>query len=235
VISYDVLVALAKGLAIPPERMGLSWWGPEGRWYGPEGSYPGGVRVAYAPKGVDAEMLRRHLIAWGGVVMAGAPVAKVGELLDDLGTLDPVPMPSRLSYLDVARVRDMTRRLAVGDTSYADPGMAAAAAAGATGWLDVPGPEPVTRSLMVAVAELRIEAGWGRQISRTMTAIVLATVHVRAGEQHGLQLAHRAITDATKLTSVRIRKKLLPLAQALESRPGSDTQQLARMARQVAA
>ncbi len=391
VVSYDVLVALTKSLAIPLERMGLSWWGPDGRWYGPADSYPEGVTVAHATKGVDSDMLRRHLIALGGAVIVGAPVAKVGELLDDLGTLNPVPPPSRLSYLDVSRVRDMTRRLAVGDTSSADPEMATTAAALATRLLAVPGPEPVIRALWVAVAELRIEAGWaafdaglycpalhhfaralelarqagdaycqaialsyagtasiehghpddglkmlqaaqvaawrippddqravvvgesgkaaveatllaetatalsllgkhndaakavargrdlwtptpadpfgdpdrtaarlalgrgrldvaetlavasmrrwegGRQISRTATGMVLATVHVTAGEPRGLQLAHRAITDVTKLTSVRARKQLLPLAQALEARPGSDARELARIVRRVAA
>lgn len=54
----------------------------------------------------------------------------------------------------------MTRRLGVGDTGCADPELAAGAAVLATRLLDVPGPEPVTRALMVAVAELRIEAGW---------------------------------------------------------------------------
>lgn len=75
----------------------------------------------------------------------------------------------------------------------------------------------------------------GSLTSRTLTGIVLATIHVKAGEQRGLQLAHRAITDITKLTSVRVRKNLVPLAEALEARPGSDARELARMARQVAA
>ena len=67
-----------------------------------------------------------------------------------------------------------------------------------------------------------------------MTGIVRATVHVTAGEQRGLQLAHGTITDVSKLTSMRVRKKLLPLAQALAARPGPDARELARMAQQVA-
>ncbi|MGH3659834.1 MAG: hypothetical protein ACRDUA_24605, partial [Micromonosporaceae bacterium] len=160
VMVYDVLVRTAEGLGIGRERMGLSFWGPDGRWYGPAGTYPGGVTAADTPERVSTRMLRRHLIAYGGIILAGAPVEKVGELLDDLGILDPVPLPSQLSAVDVARVRDMTRRLAVGDSSFADPEMGAASAALATRLLGVPGPEPVTRALMVAVAELRIEAGW---------------------------------------------------------------------------
>ena len=37
VIAYDVLVRNAEGLGIPRERMGLSFWGPDGRWYGRRG------------------------------------------------------------------------------------------------------------------------------------------------------------------------------------------------------
>jgi hypothetical protein len=50
-----------------------------------------------------------------------------------------------------------------------------------------------------------------------------------------LQLAHSAVTAAAKLGSMRARHRLEPLAAALETRPGSDARQLARMARQVAA
>jgi hypothetical protein len=64
---------------------------------------------------------------------------------------------------------------------------------------------------------------------------VLATIHVRAGEPSGLRLAHGAVVGASKVTSVRARQRLAPLFSALESRPSSDYQQLARMARQVAA
>ncbi|MGQ0775271.1 MAG: helix-turn-helix domain-containing protein [Pseudonocardiales bacterium] len=396
VISYDVLVAITKGLSIPPERMGLSWWGPDGRWYGPEGAYGGGVTVTDTLEGVSTAMLRRHLIAFGGLIMAGLPIdqvgeLKVGQLLDDVGELPPVSLPSRLSTADVAWVRDTTCRLGVGNTSFADPGIAAVAAELATRLLDVPGPDPLRRALIVAVAELRIEAGraacfaglyrnalyhhaqalelatdardaycqatalhyagfastadghpddglkmmqaaqvaaWGipsddprtvvvaasgkaateanvladsavalmllgqhdeatravakgrdlwtpttadpfgdldrpaaqvelhrgrvdvahalataslqrwdggRQLSRTRTGVVLATVHVRAGEPRGLQLAHRSISEVAQLPSVLLRKELTPLAQALETRPGTDARDLARMARQVAA
>ena len=85
-----------------------------------------------------------------------------------------------------------------------------------------------------AVASLRRWEG-GRQVSRTQSAIVLATIHVRAGEPRGLQLAHSVIVSAGKLTSVRARRRLEPLTAALEARPGGDARQLARMARRVAA
>ena len=71
------------------------------------------------------------------------------------------------------------------------------------------------------------------QVGRTHSGVVLATVHVRAGEPRGLQLAHSAITAAGKLTSARVRRRLEPLVTALEARSGADAGQLARMARQV--
>ncbi|MGH3857733.1 MAG: hypothetical protein ACRDR6_30435, partial [Pseudonocardiaceae bacterium] len=74
----------------------------------------------------------------------------------------------------------------------------------------------------------------GSQRARTHTGILLATIHVRAGEPDGLRLAHGAITGVTKLSSLRARQRLNPLASALEARPGGDYHQIARMARDVA-
>jgi hypothetical protein len=394
---YDVLVRTAEGLKVPRERMGLSFWGPDGRWYGPPDAYPGGVAVAHTPEGVSPAMLRRHLIALGGLIMAGVPIdkaaeLKVGKLLDDLGELPPMSLPSRLSSADVTRVRDITRRLAeAGNGCICDGQTLSDAAARVTQLLTVPGPDPVQRALKVAVAELRLEAGWaaldaglyrhalyhfaralelatdakdaycqatalhcagaasvehghpddglkmlqaaqvaawgiprdderavivgppgraaseaavlgttstalallgdpstastclakgrelwtpaptdtygdldrpaarlaltrgrldlaeqlatasvrrwqgGSLISRTQTGIVLATVHVTAGEPRGLQLAHDAITAVARLRSVRVRTQLRPLVDALEARPSTDAKELARMARQAAA
>lgn len=72
-------------------------------------------------------------------------------------------------------------------------------------------------------------------VGRIRSGVILAMVYVKAGEQRGLQLAHTAITDVAKLTSVRARRQLLPLAESLDARPGADAKELARMARQVAA
>ena len=381
VLSYDVLVRIADRLGIPRVRMGLS--------YGESDAYGRGVTATNPPKGVSAEVLRRHVIALGAIAAVGAPTA--GELLTKLGDPSPVPLPSRISGVHVAQVRDLTRRLSeAAMTSGADPEVSSAAAAWATQRLDVPGTEPVKQSLMVAVAELHVVAGWaafemalydrtmwhyaralelatgsgdaycqtvalncaglatvehgqpndglkilqwsgltawkippdndrgvlglrsraaleacadadsatayerlgypeaadrvlkkarelwqptrtdpggdldrpaarleldrgrldaaepfavasvrrwesGGQVSRTLSGVTLATVHVRAGEPDGLRLAHGAITGASKLGSVRARQRLEPLADALEARPGSGYRELARMARQVAA
>jgi hypothetical protein len=68
---------------------------------------------------------------------------------------------------------------------------------------------------------------------RTMSGILLATIHVRAGEPDGLRLAHEAITDVTKLSSQRARQRLTPLAAALDARPSTDAHHLARTARHL--
>lgn len=381
---YDVLVRTALGLSIPRERMGLSFWGPDGRWYGPEGTYPEGVTAVDTPKGVTAKMLRRHLIAWGGIVMVGTPVAELGELLDDLGEPPAVPLPSQLSSVHVAQMHDLRQRLGEAGRAFgADPVISSAAATRAERLLTVSGSEPVKQAMLAAVADLhglagreafecglpertlyhlaraldlaaqakdshlqaralnwaglasiehghpddglkilqaaqvaawsiprdhdqraRVEAcglmdsatalamlgehraayrqvGTARELwlptstdrdgdmdkgpalleidrgrldtaeqfaaasvrrwagisqrAGTHSRVILATIHVKAGEQRGLRLAHGAITDVTELTSVRARRLLVPLAEALEARPGSDARDLARMARQVAA
>ncbi|MGH3904716.1 MAG: hypothetical protein ACRDTE_11070 [Pseudonocardiaceae bacterium] len=71
----------------------------------------------------------------------------------------PTPLPSRLSWVHVDQVRDLTSRISLGDTHYADPDLAGTVAARASQLLDVPGNDPVKHALTVALAELRIEAG----------------------------------------------------------------------------
>ncbi|MGH3933986.1 MAG: hypothetical protein ACRDS1_03210, partial [Pseudonocardiaceae bacterium] len=370
-----------------------SWWGPDGTYHGPDGVYPEGVAGANTAKGVSADMLRRHLLALGGVAMAGQPVKHLGELLELPGVAPgSVLLPSRISQVHVAKVRDLTQRLEDLSRTYgSDPEVSSTAVVWAQRLLDVPGAELVRRELLVAVAELQLHAGWagfdaglhdramyhysrglelatragdkylqalalghaglatvehghppdglkllqaaqvtswdippddkrmspvgvttraaveacgladsataldrlgereaaaralgksrqlwtpartdangdldkvgaclelagGRldaaerfavasvrrwegtsnQRARANADLVLATVHVQAGERDGLQLAHNAITKVTKLSSVRARQQYLtPLAVALEARPGSDAEQLARTARQV--
>jgi hypothetical protein len=106
-----------------------------------------------------------------------------------------------------------------------DPDYVAASLALERGRLDAAEPFAV-------VSARRWEAG-SSQRARTMSGILLATIHVQAGEPDGLRLAYDAITGVAKLSSVRARRRLEPLVTALEGRPGSDYHQLARMARQV--
>ncbi|MGQ0779181.1 MAG: hypothetical protein ACT4NY_33000 [Pseudonocardiales bacterium] len=85
-----------------------------------------------------------------------------------------------------------------------------------------------------AAASVRRWEGGRNPRARTWSSLLLATIHIRTGESDGLQLAHGAITDVTQLSSVRARRRLEPLIAALETRPGSDHRDLARMARHIA-
>jgi hypothetical protein len=70
---------------------------------------------------------------------------------------------------------------------------------------------------------------------RALAQLLLAEVHVRAGEPQGLVLARQAIDGVGTLRSVAARReRLIPLAAALEARPNTDTRELARIARKVA-
>ncbi|MGH3793540.1 MAG: hypothetical protein ACRDSP_01485 [Pseudonocardiaceae bacterium] len=81
----------------------------------------------------------------------------------------------------------------------------------------------------------RVNGGGQHRPVGVLAGVLRATIHVQTGEPRGLTLANDAIRAVAPLRSVRARQKLAPLVQALESRPGSDAQGLARMARQVAA
>jgi transcriptional regulator with XRE-family HTH domain len=85
---------------------------------------------------------------------------------------------------------------------------------------------------LAAASVRRWEAGHSQR-ARTLSSILLATIHIRAGESDGLPLAHGAITGVTKLSSRRGRQRLNPLATALEARPSNDHRHLARMARHL--
>jgi hypothetical protein len=83
-----------------------------------------------------------------------------------------------------------------------------------------------------AASSVRRWEGLSR-LGNTRSRVTLATIHVRAGERDGLQMAHHAITATTKLNSGRVRKQLLPLADALDAQRGSDAKELSRVARVV--
>ncbi len=64
---------------------------------------------------------------------------------------------------------------------------------------------------------------------------MVAPVVSLSGDRAPQQVAvHGAITVVAKFSSVRVRKRLVPLAAALAARPGADGKALARMAHQVA-
>ncbi|MGH3826356.1 MAG: helix-turn-helix domain-containing protein [Pseudonocardiaceae bacterium] len=90
--------------------------------------------------------------------------------------------------------------------------------------------EPFAASAVRAYAEGHYRRG------HTVAELLLAEIQVRTGKPRGLTLAHHAIDKVSTLQSVAARREwLTPLATALEARPGTDTQELARAAQQVAA
>jgi transcriptional regulator with XRE-family HTH domain len=151
VTNYRVLVRIADGLGIPRERMNL---GPADSG----GAYPGGGTDA--TEKVDEEMIRRALLTVAGMAFAGRPLRELGQRAELPGP-SPVPLPSRILGVHVAKVRDLTQKLREAGRAYgSDPQVSSATAAWATRLLDVPGAEPVTQALRTAVAELHIHAGW---------------------------------------------------------------------------
>ena len=150
VLNVMVLERICDGLDVPRAYMRLAGV--------VEGAYPGGVTSRRAE--VDEEMYRRGLLGLAGVAFAGEPVLTLGKLVALPGP-SPVPVPSRVEGIHVARVRTLTRRLGeAGNPTITEPEVLSAATAWASALVGVPGTEPVMRALAVAVAELHIEAGW---------------------------------------------------------------------------
>ncbi|MGH3831377.1 MAG: helix-turn-helix domain-containing protein [Pseudonocardiaceae bacterium] len=77
--------------------------------------------------------------------------------------------------------------------------------------------------------------GQGHRMARTMAQLLLAEIHIRAGEPQGLVLAHHAIKEVSTLRSVAARQeRLIPLATVLATHPNTDARELARAAREIA-
>lgn len=160
VVSYEALARIAEGLGVPRERMGLSWWGPDGTWHGPGDAYPDEVTVANTPKEVNEDMRRRALITAVPVFVWGHPL--FGEVPDlPAAAWTGEALPSRLGMADVARVDQLTdhvRELARRHGGQA--GIVHAAVTDSMRLLAVPAPDPVTAKLGSALARLLTLAGW---------------------------------------------------------------------------
>jgi transcriptional regulator with XRE-family HTH domain len=187
--DVTVLERIVDGLGVPRAFMRLSG--------GAEGAYSGEGAVAESSEEVE-ETHRRVLLANAGVSVVGRPVDKLGELIALPGPA-PVALPSRIDWIQVARVRDLTRRLGfAGNGTYTDPEVLSAAATRAEQLLGVSGAEPVKQALKVAVAELHMVAGWAgfdawyydRTMHHFRTALELAT---EAGDAY---LQARALNSA---------------------------------------
>jgi transcriptional regulator with XRE-family HTH domain len=151
--SHRVLVRIADSLDIPPEFMGLSWWGPGG-------IYCGEVTVAESPEGVDEDVRRRALIAATSMAALGQTLQGLGELTE-LALPAGEPLPSRLGIAHVhtvevviGQLRGMTRHFG----GQAD--LFGTSAKCYTRWMQVPASGAVKARLGAALAELYTEAGW---------------------------------------------------------------------------
>lgn len=85
----------------------------------------------------------------------------------------------------------------------------------------------------LAAASLRRWEGIS-EVSRIRSGVLMATIQSEPASPVPWALAHGALTAVAKLSSVRARTELEPLALALEARPGPDTKALARITRQIA-
>lgn len=57
-------------------------------------------------------MLRRYLLALGGVALTGQPIKHLGKLLElPNAAPGPLPLPSRIFQVHVAKVRGLTQWL----------------------------------------------------------------------------------------------------------------------------
>lgn len=96
-----VLERIANGLKVPRPFLRLLTHAP-----GEDGAYREGATIAEPIEGMSAEMLRRHLIALGGVTAFGGVITGLGEFNADL----PVPamppeLPARIGMTDIAVIR----------------------------------------------------------------------------------------------------------------------------------
>lgn len=162
--NYHLLKRIAQGLSIPAERMGMSWWGPDGKWYGPPDAYagletpqPGIVRE------VDEEMLRRQferLLGVGAVAAFGAPVRGIGEL-DDVAVPPMVELPGRVGKADIAMIRMCREQLAVlARTEGGQARTSVELAQWADQWLAADQSEAVRRELLAELAHLHTITAW---------------------------------------------------------------------------
>ncbi len=158
--NLHVLRRIVAGLEIPPERMGLSWWGPDGSYWGPEGTYSGQVAVADHPEGVEDEMLRRHLLALGAIAGFGIHIPGIGALADPYPVPGELPLPTRLSMSHVSWIKETTEHvLALYRAHGGQADIASTMAERFTRWMGVDATDAVQRALGSALAERHIVAG----------------------------------------------------------------------------
>jgi transcriptional regulator with XRE-family HTH domain len=152
-----VLERIADGLGVPRPFLRLLTHAP-----GEDGAYSEGVTVAEPFEGVSAEMLRRHLLALGGVTAFGGIVTGLGEFNDGLPIpAMPTELPARIGMTDVAVIRDYTGHLRILARTYGGQGAPAVALAQwADQWLTVDASDATRQGLRAALADLHAVVAW---------------------------------------------------------------------------
>ncbi|MGQ0773060.1 MAG: helix-turn-helix domain-containing protein [Pseudonocardiales bacterium] len=154
--NYHVLRRIVGGLEIPPESMGLSWWGPDGSYWGPDGALCGQL----TPEEVADEVLRRHALALGVIAGFGAQIKGIGALADPYPAPGQLPLPSQLGMSHVTWIEETTQRVWVLRCAHGGQAeIASATATDCTRWMGVDATDVVKRALGPALAEAHEVAG----------------------------------------------------------------------------
>jgi tetratricopeptide (TPR) repeat protein len=140
--AYDVLERICEAFEVPRELMGLAY--SEG--HEPQPTWP---------EEVDKDMKRRMLLAVATTALVGSPV--LGEILELPRPIEPTPLPSRLTAVDVDAIRKLTASLQDMARTYGGCAeMVGNVANRSRVLLDI----PATDEMSVALAELHTMAGW---------------------------------------------------------------------------
>lgn len=161
--NIQLLRRIVGALEIPPEFMGLSWWGPDGRYWGPgnpDSSGNAAAKVARPPEGVEVDVLRRHALLLGGIAAFGAQIKGIGAPADPYPVPGELPLPSRLDMSHIAWIEQTTEDVwALRRAHGGQAELASAAASHFTRWRGVDAAEDVQRALLPALAGAHRVAG----------------------------------------------------------------------------
>jgi transcriptional regulator with XRE-family HTH domain len=212
--DVTVLERIVDGLGVPRPFLRLLQHAP-----GEDGAYSEDVTVAEPFEGMSAEMLRRHLLALGGVTAFGGVITGLGEFNADLPVpVMPTELPARMGMTDVAVIRAYTGNLRILARTYGGQGAPAVALAQwADQWLIVDASEATRQALRVALAHLHTVVAWcchdsgasarsHHHFARSVQLALDAGDSYRAAyalRHAGMMLIHRSEpNDALKLTQL---------------------------------
>jgi transcriptional regulator with XRE-family HTH domain len=212
--DVTVLERIADGLGVPRPFLRLLTHAP-----GEDGAYSEGATVAEPVEEMSAEMLRRHLLALGGVTAFGGVIPGLGDFNADLPVpVMPTELPARIGMTDVAVIRAYTGHLRILARTYGGQGEPAVAVAQwADRWLTVEASATTRQALLAELAELHTIVAWcchdsgasarsHHHFTRSVQLALDAGDSYRAAyalRHAGMMLIHRSEpNDALKLTQL---------------------------------